>query len=321
MKPAFALCLALLTVGSAPAAEQAIGFNTNYTRPPEEFAGTVRARNHTVTSGVEWFRQLLAQSPAEREPVLGTMAAARREFFLRKLAEYDALPAPEREWKLRLTEVRYHLIPLMQTPRANRADTLASLSPETRQLLEDRLNHWDLLPPPLQQPLLENQMVLDYFSQAQAQGQTPEQQAGQIAKLPVPMRRQLEQGLARWNALPAGEQQRITRQSSAFFELNERDKRIVLGQMPALERDQVQRVMTSIGQLGSDEREQCLAALRKFATMTAGERQQFLGAVGRWETMTPEQQARWRDIAPQLPPLPPLPPGFAPAIPPITSVR
>ncbi|MBI3879733.1 MAG: DUF3106 domain-containing protein [Verrucomicrobia bacterium] len=312
-----ALALSLLLIASLLAAHGA-----GITPPPlPGAAGTnvVPPIPPLPPRNVNWFRELLAKPAAERALALADFSEARRELFLRKLREYDALPPEERELKLRTTELRVCLSPLLHTPREQRAALLAPLAPEERRLIEERLTQWDLLPPDLQTPLLENQTALDYF--ARVEGQTPAQQQSYLDGLSPVDRQRVEASLARWKQLPAAEQQRITQQSAAFFQFTEHEKQVVLAQMPAGQREQLQRTMAAVQDLPTEQREACLTALRQYAGMSPEQRQRFLTAVGRWEAMTAADRAHWRSLSSKLPPLPPLPPGLVPQFPPITSSR
>jgi len=111
-------------------------------------------------SPVELFRRLLAMTGEQRERALADRPAENRQGILRKIQEYEKITAEDRELKLRVTELRWYLPPLMRLPKADRAATLAVISEPVRKLIEERLLQWDLLPPPLQADALEHQSTL-----------------------------------------------------------------------------------------------------------------------------------------------------------------
>ena len=70
-----------------------------------------------VLSPVEFFRQLLAMLPAERNSSLTNRTPEARARILAKVREYQALDPDERELRLRATELRWYLLPLLRTDR------------------------------------------------------------------------------------------------------------------------------------------------------------------------------------------------------------
>src|SRR5208337_1757583 len=102
-------------------------------------------------SPVDFFRALLAMSRVERQNALTNRPAAIRARILVKLNEYEALGPDERELRLRATELRWYLLPLMHESTTNRTAQLAAIPDDLQPLVKSRLSQWDILPPPLQQ--------------------------------------------------------------------------------------------------------------------------------------------------------------------------
>jgi len=258
---------------------------------------------------VSWFRQLLTMPVEAREQSLATLPPERRAFFERKLAQYAALPAAEREVQLRATELRSHLFPLMRAATGQRGPLLRKVPAELRALIDERLSRWDALPADVRDSLLEHQFAVDYF--AQVDGAMAGYSEEDLRNVSGWFRTRLEEGLSRWRALPPDERRHITRQSVEFFSLDEREKDIVLGKLPMSEQQPLRATIAEIERLPVEIRAQCLDALREFASMSPEERQRFLLAVARWQGMSEAEKVRWRETSRQLPPLPPLPPGLA----------
>src|SRR5919198_2547183 len=99
---------------------------------------------------VGYFRELLALSPGELDRALAGIAEPGRKRLQAKLQEYAALAPEEREARLRATELRGYLTPLMRTPSANRGAQLALIPEEYRTVVEERLKVWDTLTPEVQ---------------------------------------------------------------------------------------------------------------------------------------------------------------------------
>src|ERR1019366_3531410 len=116
-------------------------------------------------SPVDFFRELLALTPAERGNYLTNRPPEVRGRILAKVREYEALDPNERELRLRATELRWYLLPLMRAPLAERDEELAQVPEDLRSLAQARLAQWDLLPPAVQQELLAEDSTLHYFAQ------------------------------------------------------------------------------------------------------------------------------------------------------------
>ena len=113
-------------------------------------------------SPIDLFRQLLAMSPDERDVFLTNRPPEIRARILAKVAEYEALDPDDRELRLRATELRWYLEPLLRESPTNRAARLAQVPDDLRDLVRDRLEEWSILPPPLQDEFLDNERTLAF---------------------------------------------------------------------------------------------------------------------------------------------------------------
>jgi hypothetical protein len=279
-------------------------------------------------SPVEYFRELLALPPAGRDKALAEKTGWRRRTLEVKLQEYDELSPSERELRLRATELRWYLLPLMQLSPAEREWLLDQVPDGHRPLIEQRLVAWDLLPPPLQQELLENQRTIEYFTRLESS--TPDQRQRIIESWSADYRQRMEAELERWRSRPAEQRQRMLGSFHQFFELNDREHERILATLPQSERELTARMVAELEKLPTEQRHRCMESFRKFSNMSPGERTQFLHNAEQWRSMSPEEQESWRHLVSRLPPLPPgvvppLPPGAvagkpAPALPPVTAV-
>lgn len=265
-----------------------------------------------VKSPVDIFRELLNQSPAERSKALADRPAASRQRLLEKLREYQGLPADERELRLRATELRWWLLPLMREQPTNRVARLNNVPSHLRQLIDERLTVWDLLPPPFQQSQLANEDVADLFTRVQ--GLTPQQREAILNGLPANRQKELQAGLERWTAMSPAERRETCQQFDRYFELGARDREKVLSSISDTERQQMERTLRSFDKLPREQRITCIRSFEKFVGMDAAERLQFLKNAERWEKMTPAERESWRKLVQRVPEFPPLPKNFgAPA--------
>jgi hypothetical protein len=272
--------------------------------PAETTNAVVPAR-----SPVDLFRQLLAMPPGGRENFLTNKPPGIRARILAKVGEYEALNADDRELRLRATELQWYLEPLLREPPTNRAARLAQVPDDLRELVNNRLQEWTILPPPLQEEFLDNERTLSYFTRLDPR-KTPlaMPESGGAAALS-------EDDQAHWNALSEVQRAQVTAQFNHFFELTPYEKQKTLNTLSDAERQQMEKTLQSFDKLPPDQRAECVNAFAKFSSMDAGQQAEFLKNAARWSEMSPAERKAWRDLVVNVPQWPPLPPGFLPPAP------
>ena len=256
----------------------------------------------TNKSPVALFRDLLAMTPAEREQAIANRPPGTQKRILEKLNEYELLPPDLRDLRLRETELRWCLRPLMDQPRANRTNLLAQVPQELRGEVENRLQIWDLLPPPLQDEWRDKDLIASYF--AQMRSTSPEQVTNLLKLIPPERRAVLEKGLGRWQAMSEDERQKALAGFNKIFELTPEEREKTLDTVSDEERKQMEQTLAAYEHLTPQQRAQCINSFEKFAKMSIVERQQFLKNAERWREMTPEERQKWRQlvtVAPMIP--------------------
>jgi len=276
-------------------------------------------------SPVEVFRTLLAMSAVERYQFLTNRPVENQRRIVAKIREYESLPPDEREVRLRVTELRWYLLPLMSSPATNRAEALNAIPPEMHRLVEERLREWDILPPPLKRELLDNESAIRFFTETDAASAT--RSTNRLDTLPAAQRETLETGLAQWQRMPEDQRQRMIKQFDRFFGLTPREKEHALKTLSEAERQQIDKTLKNFASLPPAHRSQAIRSFEKFASLSPEERQLFLKNAERWEQMTPAERQSWRNLVTTLTmlpvpptrfaPRPPLPPGFKPTLPPM----
>ena len=237
-----------------------------------------------ASSPVSFFRNLLTMSLTERVNSLSNRPPEFRDRIMAKVREYQLLDPDERELRLRATELRWQLTPLLRAPAAERSNRLAQVPEDLRGLVESRLKQWDILPPPLQQEFLANDKALHYFARVDGTNQPA--------------------------ATP--QQQNIAERFNQFFELTPAEKQQTLGTLSEAERAQMEKTLKSFEQLPAPQRFQCLRNYAKFAGMSAADRADFLKNAERWSKLTPKERQTWRDLVAHVPTWPPMPPSIVP---------
>jgi hypothetical protein len=246
-------------------------------------------QSHSKTDFFGQLRQLLAMPPDDRESFLTNRPPEIRERILAKVAEYEALDPDERELRLRATELRWYLSPLLRESPTNRDAQLAQVPDDVRELVKDRLEEWIILPPSLKQEFLDNERTLDYFDEV-----------GSTNNLAI---------------FPDGELRRIAAQVNQFFELTPDEKQKTLNTLSDAERAQMEKTLQSFEKLPSAQRAECVNAFAKFAGMDARQQSEFLKNAARWSEMSPAERQAWRDLVVNVPQWPPLPVGFTVPVP------
>lgn len=269
-------------------------------------------------SPVELFRKLIVATPAEADELLRDRTLEQRRVIEGKLVEYRLLPPPLREWRLKATELRWYLPPLMRLPPGSRANLLQTVPPEDRALVEARLQQWDLLPPAEQQALLNNELAVRYLSRP---GGVPSLTSAKLSALPLAERTRLEQAVTQWQEMPESRREELSARFSRFFNLDAQEQNRTLDLLTASEREQLRLTIDSFASLPPAERERCLQAVQRFSQMPREERFAFLQGAERWRNLSEAQRETWRGLVTKLPPappgalLPPLPPGMKPSAP------
>jgi hypothetical protein len=267
------------------------------------------ARNVSLSvhkqSPVDFFRQLLAMTPDERDVFLTNRPPETRARILAKAAEYEALSPNERELRLRATELRWYLMPLLHESPTNRAAQLALIPADVRGIVEDRLAEWTILPPTLQEEFLEHEHILRYFAQMDTSN-NPAENSGRAPS---------EAERARWNALSEPERRQVAAGFNQFFDLTPDEKQAALNTLSEAERRQMGKTLQAFDKMPASQRAECVSAFAKFASMSEREKTEFLKNAERWSVMSPAERQAWRDLVVNVPQWPPMPAGWTAPIP------
>jgi predicted Fe-S protein YdhL (DUF1289 family) len=300
--------LAAETVTNVPAPQKLFSAPTNLSLPPVPH----------LKSPVDLFRELLAMAPAERGNYLTNRPLGIRDRILAKVREYEVLDPNERELRLRATELRWYLLPLLHESPTNRAARLAAIPDDLQALVKTRLTLWDILPPPFQKEFFENECALRYFTYVDSSTSPP--------MPPMPPDHGWHHGppdldLAHWNTLSEDQRQKITAQCNQFFELSPMEKKKTLNTLSDAERQQMEKTLETFGELPPMQRFKCIRAFTEFGGMSAQEKQDFFKNAQHWSQMSPKERQAWRDLVTHVPEWPPLPPALMPPMPPQLTQR
>lgn len=245
---------------------------------------TVHPATQVKPSPVESFRLMLAMSPEEQKKYLAPRPPEIRQRLLDKLAEYQLLTAEEQELKLRGTELRWYVRPLMNLPPTNREAQLMTIPPGLRPQAAARIEEWDRMPARAQRTLMVHPEAIAYFTRWETIPNPP--------RPPSPadlLRRKMNDSLKRLVALPRAEREKT------------------LEALPdEAERRQMQQTMQMFEKLKPGQRERCIQSFAAFASLSEAERQDFLKSAERWSQMSPTDREAWRELVERAPIMPPL---------------
>jgi len=236
----------------------------------------------TLKSPVDSFRTLLVMPTAERRQFIATRNTNAQERLVQKLREYQALSPEQRELRLKATELRWYLQPLMRSPATNRPAQLALIPENLRDMVADRLEQWDRVPSPVQQMFLTNEQAVGYLARLDAPTNFPPRPTIQI-------------------------RQKMIDRVNQLFDLTPNEKEKVLATLSDAERQQMERTLDAFKKLSPAQRRQCLLSFKQFTEMSAAERQEFLKNAERWSQMTPAERQSWREVVSAAPNMPPAP--------------
>jgi hypothetical protein len=257
---------------------------------------------------VDLFRELLAQSPYERSQFLKERNPVSQKVILAKLREYESLPPEERDLRLRVTELRWYLVPLMKAPAANRNGQLATVPERLRGQVEARLLQWDKLPRAVQQQVIDNEDILNYYIEQTAKIQTTS--AESPSGITAAQSDRLEKAIHQWLALSEDQRQKVRASFYQALELSPEAKNNLFITLSVPEQRQLELTLRALGRLTPPQRAECLRSFEKLASMDAEDRQEFLKSAKHWEQMTDTGRQAWKDLLTKLSRLPPVPPGL-----------
>ncbi len=254
------------------------------------------------------FRTLLAMRTDARSTELAAKPTRLREVLTIRLREYDTLTPAEREARLRATELRYYLNPLLTTIPATRATQLAAVPDSLRPLVTERLAAWDKLPAEIQREIFTNEKLLQAMTRPSAAGAFPPLPPGLVPAVP--------DNVSQWQNLDARQREQLLDNFTHYFRLDDRAKMRVVAALPEPKRAEATRTLDQFEQLPAGERAACLTALKRLGQMPQAEQAQFYANAEQWQKMPESERAAWRKVVIEFPPLPPgaglppLPPGF-----------
>ena len=256
-------------------------------------------------SPIQFFRELLGASAADRDKLLGDKSPEHRQVIQRSLHVYDVLAADEREVRLRTMEVRYYFNFALRGPATNRLERVKTLPDLYRQAVTSRLAYWDKLSLDLQKQLLEHELVLRI--------------SGTRTNVAITG---LSSNMYQWQSLPDSRRRQIEENFARIFEMTDHERAAAMDaatrQFTPAEREQMETSMSKFRALPRDQRDRALGGFQRFTQLSAEEKRQFLRSAELWEKMSPAERQQWRDLVAKLPPMPPVPPGFGePPMPPM----
>jgi hypothetical protein len=266
----------------------------------------------TPASPIAYFRELLAMSEAERFAELAKRPEAQRGALLAKIEQYSAMSASDRELRLRATELRYFLLPMMRLSAEEREARMVLVPDDIRELVEGRLVQWSMIPPGFQDQLMENQAALQLFSRMHPD--SPANADELIGRLPTARIAGMEEEFARWQALSPVQQGQLLKGFNNFFQLTDAEQERTLSSLSPQERIAMDRTLRQFDALPAAQRAACIRGFQQFVIMPVSERARFLENVDRWQSMSPEDREQWRSVVHQLSQMPPLPPGVEPVL-------
>lgn len=291
----FLLAAALILSGQAlPSA---------FSGPTQSAAEPIEAQGTPLVSPVSHFRRLLAMSATDVEKDLAQRPESQRKVLRAKIEEYQAMSATERDLRLKQVELRWYLVPLMHMNPPQRVSRLAAIPDDYRKIIQERLEQWDLLPPPIQKEALESEITRNYLLRLDSSTLT--EREAMLKGLPTGRRKQIEQELARWQGLSPRQKQTRYSRFDDFFELNAQEKQKILSALSEAERLQMQNVLERFKNLPRDQRQHCIESFHKLASLTPDQQDEFLQNAERWQALSPAERESWREMVNALPPLPP----------------
>jgi len=268
------------------------------------------------------FKKIVSLPEAEREAAVGQLKVSserHRKLLKAKVGEYAAMPEAERYRKLDALDFRWHLMPIMKTAKADRANQLASVPERFRTDIKRRLTGWDKLDEGVQADLLKNESFFRYLSSFGRGRQSRVALTNHMEKMPTRLREGLEGRITTWREKPKPERRRMTRQFHQFFDMPIAEQERALSHLSSRERARMEASLEKFKAMSRIQRELVIQSFEKLTNMSQSERAGFFRNNERWNDMNERERKKWRTLVTQMPPLPPgfgeqatppLPPGL-----------
>ena len=264
------------------------------TLPPSP--ATATAPVAPFVSPVQFFRDLLAMTPAEQESTLAPRTPRTRKALLNKVREYQALDPETRELRLRTTELRWYLKTLLPMEPARRSQALAAMPARDRASVAHRLAQWDRLSPGWRNEILKHERTMDWLRKQELESANR------------PGSREMEIRLTQWQTLSREKRVGMIDSFKKFFLLSKAEQEKTLAALPQSQRATIAPAIRRIEALPQAQRVECVNAFRQIASMPAERRQSFVRKASQWRQMTANERQTWTDLVVKFPPLPP---GFS----------
>jgi len=266
-------------------------------------------------SPVDQFRQWLRMDSAARETALAAWPSEKRVVLREKLRAYDGLTTEQQERRLQMLELRWYLLPLMNSAPAERTNQVSLIPLRLHGLVQARLDQWDKLEERTRGEILASEKARDLVASYLAHIQRGRTHVEVLNSLNEAKRREMELALRHWNATSEADRGKMAAKLSEFFTLPPRQQAKTLVQFSDLERADMQKTLDAFAVLPPAERRVCVDSFQKFATMTPAQRNAFLQNASRWQAMSPAERDSWRLLVQKLPPMPAGPTPMPPSLP------
>jgi hypothetical protein len=204
-----------------------------------------------------------------------------------------------RDARLHATELHEYLKYYLQNPPLDRPRQMALVPEEYRKEVWDRLNQFDILPPPLQKEALAQSSTADYFMGPVT---PPVHPPPPMPPLPGPA-----DPIKALSEVPEAERSQVFATVEHFFDLDDDEQQAVIRAIPLEQRGHVAKTLYQLKFLPKEERAKSLDAIQTLAAMTDEQRRVFFSSVERWKTLTDSEKATWLRVVSHLPPAPSLP--------------
>ena len=246
-------------------------------------------------------------TPEERDAFLTNRPPEIRARILAKVAEYQALDPDERELRLRATELRWYLMPLLREladqPRRAAGESAGRMCANWSDPAR-RVEHFAAA-------------VAGGISGKRAHRSTISRRwtrATPRRRIPVARRARPSRRIGTRFPKPSGARSRGG--STSFLNSRRTKNKRRSTPCPKPNAQQMEKTLQAFDKLPPAQRAECVNAFAKFASMSAPEQAEFLKNAERWSAMSPAERQAWRDLVVNVPQWPPLPIGFVAPIPP-----
>lgn len=242
---------------------------------------TGQSNQSSEQSPVSHFRTILLKEKSERESFVIRQTPPVQSVLRRKIKEYEAMPATEREFRLTATELHYYLDPIFVDNRPVSTQSISGIPPHLKVYANRAVGFWNQLETAHRDLLLSKKEAVSYLVGISYRSKTLE------SLTPKPSKE--------WNGL------------YHFLLLSEENQEKFCRYHGLQISPEMNELLGYLNKLDMEKRKRCAHAFVCYLSFPSDLKNRFQSGVNDWAAKKPYERSIWREIAGKYPKINPVP--------------